>query len=131
MREELRDYIVGLRLKNYKVSDELPFSNSGTAMFLKNAKTVYVDDDQVTNEPFMQILNGTIIESEVTTVRVYLSTDAKQKPSDYANVVSGIKAWKYASANTQYFRKEIDVSTEYENDLQVTQFEFRFTKIIS
>lgn len=131
MREELKDYIVGLKLKNYKVSDELPFSNSGTAMYLKNAKTFYVDDDQVTTEPFMQVMNGAIIESEVTTVRVYLSTDAKQKPSDYANVVSGIKAWKYVTANTPYFRKEVDVTSEFENDLQITQFEFRFTKIIS
>ena len=129
MREDLRDYIVTLKLKNFKVSDELPFSNSGTAMFLKNPKTIYVEEDQLTEEPLIQIMNGNDVLSQVTTVRVYFSTDAKQQPSNYATLVSSIKAWKYTNASNAYFRKECDVITEYENDLQVTTLEFRFTKL--
>jgi len=129
MREELKDYIVGLKLKNFKVSTELPFSNSGTAMYLKNPKTIYIDNEQVTNEPFVQTMSGIEIVSEVTTVRVYFSTDAKQQPSDYATVVSSIRNWKYLEDNQHYFRREVDTSTEFENDLTVTQLEFRFTKL--
>jgi len=129
MRQELKDYIVALKLKNFKVSDELPFSNSGTAMFLKNPKTIYVEEDQYAEEPLVQALNGVDINSEVTTVRVYFSTDAKQQPSNYALAVSSIKAWKYQAENMIYNRKECDITTEYENDLQTTELEFRFTKI--
>lgn len=129
MRTELRNYIVGLKSKTFKVSDELPFSNSGTAMYLKNAKTVYVDEDQITTEPLVQTLSGNDIDSDVITARVYFSTDAKQQPSDYAVFVSQIKGWKYLVGNNEYHRRECDVTTSYENDLQVTEFEFRFTKL--
>lgn len=128
MREDLLDYINSLRLKNFKLSTELPFSNSGIVMYLKNPKTIYVDEEQVTNQPFTQLLNGTDIMEETTTVRVYFSTDAKQKPTDYSTVVQNILLWKLLN-NNGYHRKEVDNTSEYENDLQVTTIEFRFTKI--
>ena len=128
MRSEIKDYIVGLKLKNYKVSEELPFSNSGVAVYLKNPKAVYVDDDQLSYEPFIPMLNGNDVESTVQTVRVYLTSDAKQQPSDYSTVVASIRNARYI-APSEFFKRECDVSVSYENDLQVTEFEFRFTKL--
>lgn len=130
MRQELLDYIATHKLRNYKLSQELPFSNSGTVMYLKNPKSIYVDEDQVTTEPLIQMLNGNDIDGEVTTVRVYLATDAKQQPSDYSSVVNVLRNGK-ALLGTGYFRKECDVTTEFENDLQVTTVEYRFTKLLT
>lgn len=127
MREELKDYIVGLKMKNYKVSDELPFSNSGQPMYLKNPKTVYVDNDQTTAEVAILLLNGCEIEAQILTSTVYLATDAKQQPIDYVTLVGSIKAFKHLQ--TAYFRRECDVTTEYESDLLVTRVEFRFTQL--
>jgi biopolymer transport protein ExbD len=130
MREEVLTYIIASKLKNYKVSQELPFSNSGIVMYLKNPKSIYVDEDQVTNEAVIQLLNGNDIMGETTTTRVYLATDAKQQPTDYATVINVLKNGK-TLLGAGYFRKECDVTTEFENDLQVTTVEYRFTKLLT
>lgn len=129
MREEILDYLKGLKLKNFNISDELPFSNSGTAMYLKNLKRVYVDLEQVTNEPFIQLLGDYNIDSELHSVRLYFSTDAKQLISDYGTIVSQIRAGKNVTTTEKYFRRECSSSTSFDNDLMITEFEFRFTKI--
>lgn len=129
MRTELLDYLKALKLKNYNVSDELPFSNSGTAMYLKNIKRIYLDLEQVSNEPFIQLFGDYNIDSEVTSVRLYLSTDAKQLPSDYSTLVSQIRNAKNVPTEVRYHRREVSNSTTFENDLMITEFEFRFTKI--
>lgn len=130
MRTELMQYLKSIRLGAYGVTDELPFSNSGIPMYLKNAKKIYVDKDQVSVEDFIPVLNGTI-SAEVDTVRVYLTTDAKNIPSDYDTVVSLIRAGKDVSTDpVTFFRRECTSATSFENDLMVTEFEFRFTKLI-
>lgn len=129
MRTEILDYLKGLKLKNFNISDEIPFSNSGTAMYLKNLKRIYVDLEQVTTEPFLNLLNTNSIDSEVHSVRLYFSTDAKQLPSDYSSLASDIRAGKTVATEENFFRREVNSSTSFENDLMITEFEFRFTKI--
>lgn len=129
MRTELLDYIKALKLKNYNVSDELPFSNSGTVMYTKNVKRIYADLEQITSEPFLQLFGDYNIDSEVHSVRLYFTTDAKQLPSDYSTLVSQIRAAKNVPTAEKFFRREVTNSTSFENDLMITEFEFRFTKI--
>ena len=129
MRDEILDYLKGLKLKNFNISDELPFSNSGTAMYLKNVKRVFVDLEQVTNEPFIQLLGSYNVDSELHSVRLYFSTDAKQLPSDYSQTVSDIRLAKGVTTAENYFRREVNSQTSFENDLMITEFEFRFTKL--
>jgi hypothetical protein len=129
MRDEILDYLKSLKLKNFNISDELPFSNSGTAMYLKNAKRVYVDLEQVTTEPFINLFGNYSIDSEIHSVRLYFSTDAKQLPSDYSTTVSGIRLAKSVTTSENYFRRDVTSSTSFENDLMITEFEFRFTKL--
>lgn len=129
MRTEILDYLKALKLKNYNVSDELPFSNSGTAMYLKNIKRIYLDLEQITTEPFIQLFGDYNIDSEVTSVRLYLSTDAKQLPSDYGTLVSQIRSAKNVPTELRYHRREVTNTTSFDNDLMITEFEFRFTKI--
>lgn len=129
MRTEILDYLKGLKLKNFNVSDELPFSNSGTAMYLKNPKRIYTDLEQVTGEPFILLFGDYNVDSEVHSVRLYFSTDAKQLPSDYSQVVSDIRLAKNVTTSERFFRREVTNSTTFENDLMITEFEFRFTKL--
>ena len=129
MRTEILDYLKGLKLKNFNISDELPFSNSGTAMYLKNLKRIYVDIEQVTGEPFILLFGDYNVDSEVHSVRLYFSTDEKQLPSDYSQMMSDIRLAKNITTTEKYFRKEVTSSTTFENDLMITELEFRFTKL--
>lgn len=131
MRTEILDYLKDLKLKNFNISDELPFSNSGTPLYLKNIKRLYVDLEQVTNEPFIQVFDNLNIDSEIHSVRLYFSTDAKQLINDYSTVVSAVRLAKNVTLNENFFRRDVTSSTSFENDLMVTEFEFRFTKLTS
>lgn len=128
MRTELLNYLKDQKFKNFNVSDELPFSSSATALYLKNPKRIYVDLEQVSSEPLIPTF-GNSIDAEVHSVRLYFTTDAKQLPSDYSSVVSSIKAGKGITTDLQFFRRQVLNSTSYENDLMLTEFEFRFTKL--
>lgn len=128
MRTELLNYLKDQKFKNFNISDELPFSSSATALYLKNLKRIYVDLEQVSSEPFIATF-GSGVDAEVHSVRLYFTTDAKQLPSDYSTVVSAIKAGKGVTTDLQFFRREVVNSTSYENDVMVTEFEFRFTKL--
>lgn len=128
MRTELLAYLRDQKFKNFNVSDELPFTSSNTALYLKNVKRIYLDVEQVTLEPFLQVF-GTPIDTEVFSVRLYFTTDAKQLPSDYNTVVSQIRSGKAVSVEEKFFRREVTSQTTFENDLMVTEFEFRFTKL--
>jgi hypothetical protein len=98
-------------------------------MYLKNVKRVFVDLEQVTNEPFIQLLGSYNVDSELHSVRLYFSTDAKQLPSDYSQTVSDIRLAKGVTTAENYFRREVNSQTSFENDLMITEFEFRFTKL--
>ena len=129
MRDEILNYLKALRFANFNVSDELPYSTSGIAIYTKNLKRIYVDLEQVSNEPFIQLFGNYNVDSEVHSVRLYFSTDAKQIPSDYSTTVSDIKLAKSVTTTEDYFRREVNSSTSFENDLMITEFEFRFTKL--
>lgn len=129
MRTEILDYLKGLKFTNFNVSDELPYSTSGIAIYMKNLKRIYVDLEQVTNEPFIQLFGDYNVESEVHSVRLYFTTDAKQLPSDYNSVVSNIKLAKNVTTTESYFRREVNSLTTFDNDIMITEFEFRFTKL--
>ena len=129
MRQAIYDHIDSLNLGSFNLSSELPWSTSGTALYLKNLKRIYVDVDQINEDLSIAALNGLIINNETTTVRVFFACDAKQLPSNYETVVSGIRAAKNSTDIQSVTRRECDVSTSFEEDIVVTEFEFRFIKI--
>ena len=128
MRAELLAYLKSQKFQNFNVSEELPFTSSNTALYLKNVKRIYLDVEQITVEPFLQVF-GNPVDAEVHSVRLYFTTDAKQLPSDYNTVVSQIRSGKAIQVEDKFFRREVTSQTTFENDLMVTEFEFRFTKL--
>ena len=129
MRQDLLTYLKGLKLTSFKVSDELPFSSSGTPLFTKNSKVLYVDQPQQIAENVLTTLSGPLIDQSTTTIRVFLTSDAKQLPSTYDAMVQSVKAGRTA-LKAGYHRAECYVVTTYDNDLLQTEFEFRFTKLL-
>jgi len=130
MRTELYNYIDGLSKGTFSLAAELPWSSSGQPLYQSNYKRIYVDRDQYTTEAVIAMMNGSTIDNEITTVRVYFTTDAKQLPSNYDALVALIRDGKDIASANDYFKRECDVATNFEADSMVTEFEFRFTKII-
>lgn len=128
MRVEVLDYLNSLKLKNYKVAKEVPFSTNGTVLYLKNPKTIYVEKDQVLTEPYLQLMDE-LIEKETYVVVVYLATDAKQLPTDYATVVSQIENARGIDKIGKFTSTTSNSSTEFEEDLLVTKIELTFESI--
>lgn len=128
MRDEFIELLKKLDIVSYKVSEELPFSNSGIPMYLKNVKYIYVDNKTNTTETLIPIMSGLNIEVDIDTIRIYLSNDAKKLPTDYPNIQSLIRNLK-ESITGNYYKRECVIETNYENDISVTTFEFKLYKI--
>jgi hypothetical protein len=129
MRTEILDYISTLNLGSFLVSQELPWEESGQALFLKNLKKIYVDATQYQNETLITALNGLNINNETSIVRILFACDAKQTPANYDTLVTDLKSAKDITTIEGVRSRQCDVSTDIENDSLVTTLEIRFTKI--
>ena len=129
MRTEIIDYVQGLNLGTFTVSTELPYTESGEALYVKNPKRIYVDEEQIVSEPLVQALDGLSVVNEESTVTIYFSVDSKLVPANYDSVVTALKGAKNITTVDGVFRRELDVSTGYDGDLLITELAIRFNKI--
>jgi hypothetical protein len=129
MRTEIIDYVQGLNLGTFTVSTELPYTESGQAMYVKNPKRIYVDEEQITSEPILQALDGLTVMDEEASVTIFFSVDSKLLPANYEAVLTALKGAKDITTIDGVIRRELDVSTGYDGDLLVTELEIRFNKI--
>lgn len=129
MRQSVIDYLQGLNLGSFTIASEVPWTETGTELYLKNLRKIYVDVDAFTTEPVITTFTGLNLNNETTVVRVYFANDAKQLPSNYDDVVASIKAAKDVESTAGYTRREADVSTSYESDRLVTEIELRYIKL--
>jgi hypothetical protein len=129
MRTEIIDYVQGLNLGTFTVSTELPYTESGQAMYVKNPKRIYVDEEQITSEPILQALDGLTVVDEEASVTIFFSVDSKLLPANYEAVLTALKGAKDITTIDGVIRRELDVSTGYDGDLLVTELEIRFNKI--
>jgi hypothetical protein len=130
MRTEILDYFKANKVNGYTLTQELPWDTQGNPLYLKNFKYIYVDSDQIAQEPLIDVLNGAGIVNEITTVRTYITTDAKNQPSNYATMVSTFMNARLDTDITGVTQRATQVSTEFIGDAQVTQFEFSFRELI-
>lgn len=112
---------------NCTVSDELPWDQSGTPLYIVNKKHFYlsVEDKDVTE--LYSTLNGCDVMQTETTILGYLTVDAKNQPNDIDNIVANVLLARTAIANT--VTNESSVSSELENDYITYQFEYRFVTV--
>jgi len=131
MRTEIIDYVQGLNLGTFTVSTELPYTESGQALYIKNPKKIYVDEEQIESLPILETLNASNVINEQMSVTIYFSCDSKLLPANYDTVVTDLKAARNITTVENIFRRELDVSTGYDGDLLVTELVIRFNKIIT
>jgi len=129
MRQEIIDYLSGINLGSFTLSQEMPWISSDQPLYLKNLKKIYVDRTQYSTEILIPTLNGHNVSADTTTVRLFFATDAKQVSPDYDDVVTDLRAAKDADTITGVNRRDCLVSSTFEGDLLVTELEYRFTKI--
>lgn len=130
MRTQILDYFKDNKVSGYTLTQELPWDASGNPLYLKNFKYIYVDSDQIAQEPLIDVLNGSGIVNEITTVRAFITTDAKNQPSNYATMVSTFKNARLDTDIAGVTQRATQVSTEFSGDAQITQFEFSFRELI-
>lgn len=131
MRQIMLDQLRSLDLGTFRVSDELPFAAAGLSLYEKNPKVFYVDEpDQSETTLLLTLSGGPVLNQAVTTVNIWVTCDAKQKPSNYNDLVQAVRRLRLAPPNPVQNRL-CDVSTDLVGDRIVTQFEFRFTELVT
>ena len=111
----------------FTVRSELPFNSAGEALYLKNMKTVYLDEDQLEVTQHVPVLNANKIMQTETTVNGYLVTDAKNQPSDIDTVIANVLVARTAISNI--IDASSSVETEIDDDRITYTFEYNFLKI--
>jgi hypothetical protein len=130
MRTQVLDYIRDVNPGGFFVTEELPWSESGLELYLKNLKRVYVDVEQTETEDLLLALNGLNIQNRIHIIRVFFATDAKTLPPNYEDFVAALRKVNDIPAEG-FQRRQISIETELENDVLVTELEYRFTKLLT
>ena len=130
MRQDVIDYLQTLNLGTFIVSNELPFSESGTPLYIKNLKKIYVDVDQSTVNPVITTLDGVNVTVDSTAIKMFFANDAKSIPANYDEVVTSLKsARNILSTTSGISSRRVDVTTDLQADRLITQIELRFIKL--
>lgn len=129
MRQEVLDFISGFNLGSFTLSSELPWDESGVALYLRNLRRIYVDVTNYTNEPLLQTLDGLNIDTEAAEVRVFFANDAKQLSASYDELMRQLRAGKNSIEVVGNYRREFEAQTRFEEDKLVTEVAYRFIKI--
>lgn len=112
---------------NFRVSNELPFEVSGNPLYLKNKRTVYVDDVSEDKVQLYRTLDQGAVYQTESVFNAFLVIDAKNQPSDIDSVISAILDAKDVVTGTQI--NEATYDSEIEDDYITYTFEYRFTNV--
>lgn len=129
MRSEFMAEIKQMNLGELRVGEQLPRGESGTNMWLKNPKTIYVSEPVTEMTPLIATLGGAHIWNKSTTIEVIWSVDSKKLTPNYQSVVDQLLALRAWNSQAGYNSREAVATTSYENDLLVTQIEYTFVKL--
>lgn len=130
MRQAIIDGISALALDTFTVSTELPWDAAGTPLYQKNYKVFYVGEPDSEESTLINVMNSTgSLASKTTTISVYVSVDAKQKPANYDSLVDGVRNVKNTTEIQAVRSRECDVNTSFNADALLTEFVFRFTEM--
>jgi len=128
MRTQLLSYLTTNLTASIKTSQELPFEQGGSALYLKNMRRVYLDEDNVEQEQIITTFDNAISQN-ITTVRAFLAVDAKNRNVDLDDALTILAAAKDGASITNSFRKEFDYTTTIDNDMLIYEIEYRFYTI--
>ena len=123
----LANLTTSLTGSNVSITSELPFTAGGVALYDKNMKKLYLDNDQnQRTQLFSTMDNNDVFQQEIL-VNAYLTVDAKNEPGDISNVITQVVNSRFSVANC--YVRECEVTNTYAEDRITYNFEFRFLTI--
>jgi hypothetical protein len=114
-------------LTQFAVSSELPWSQNGTPLYIKNMKRVYVDLERVEQTTMFPTLNGGEVFQNDSICEVYVSMDAKNQPSQLDSLITKILGAKNSTGIVN-FGVESDYTLDKQEDVLIYTFEFRLNQ---
>lgn len=112
------------------LSSELPWLSGTEPLYMKNMKRVYVDKEETENNVLIQVLGASRdVMSRTTIIRCYLAVDAKNQPTGLSSAITAMKNARDTAMITDAFDRFFDYTKEYEGDVLVYTFEYRFVKV--
>jgi len=126
MRTELLSYLTANLTGTIKVSQEQPFDQGGQALYLKNMRRVYLQEEYTEQVQLVPVLNAADIMQKITYVKGFLATDAKNRNSDLDQALTVLANARTGANIPSSFRKEYDFVTTIDNDQLIYEFEYRF-----
>jgi hypothetical protein len=115
-------------LTQFALSYELPWSQNGQPLFRKNMRKLYIDSDQTEQTVIFPVLSGSDVYRTQTTIRAYLAVDAKPQNTTWQQLqalIDRVLQVRDTGVIVAYDR-EADYTVEFDEDVQVYTFEFRF-----
>lgn len=125
MRQALLNYLSSNLTATIKTSNELPFEQGGSALYIKNMRRVYLDEPEVEQTQLVPTFDEDVNQN-ITTVRGYLATDAKNRNSDLDSALITLANARTQADISSSFRKEFDYTTTIDDDKIIYEFEYRF-----
>ena len=129
MRTELLTYLTAQLTGSIKTSQELPWTEGNDALYLKNARRVYLDEPNTEQDEFLPTLGSLSINTRITTVRWFLSVDAKNRNTDLDSALTTLGSAKDITTITGVWQRQFDYTTTIENDRIIYEGEYRFTNL--
>jgi hypothetical protein len=128
MRTELLTYLTAQLTGSIKTSQELPWTEGNDALYLKNARRVYLDEPNTEQTELFPTLGSLTINARVTTIRWYLSVDAKNRNADLDSAITILGSAKDITT-LAVWQRQFDYTTTIENDRIIYEGEYRFTNL--
>ena len=126
MRTQLLTYLTANLTGTIKASQELPYQEGNNALYLRNMRSVYLDEPFTEQDRLVGGLDGLNINQKITNVNGYLTVDAKHRNADLDAALTTLSSAKDITTITGVYRREFDYITTIENDKLTFEFQYRF-----
>lgn len=111
-------------LTQFAVSQELPWTQAGDPLYRKNMKKIYVDNVITDQSTILFTFEKANLDEILYTCNVFFTIDAKNPPSQTAQVLQKILDCK-GSTGLVSFDDESDYSVENDEDRLIYTIQFR------
>ena len=111
-------------LTQFAVSQELPWTQAGDPLFIKNMKKIYVDNATIEQSTLLFTFEKNNLDLNAYTCNVYFTVDAKNPPSQTQQVITKILDCKNKTGLISY-DDESDYTVEIQEDKLIYTIQFR------
>lgn len=129
MRAAVLEFIKSRDIGSFRVSKELPWSDSTQPLYIKNLKTLYIGPAQFETDTIIATLGGQHIQSQTIIIQTTFGCDAKQLPSNYETVITQLLDVSNITNIGPEWDRKVAHTVSYEGDVLITQVDYTFTKL--